>query len=220
MDSKSAIASTASPPEPDPKDTKWRCLVWSSLHRSFCPVRPTLVKGALPAADAAAVAGTGRHPPPRAKAAAWPLRSHGTGGAVPAEVPLRRPHVGPPRLRSVHFVRSSDRRRDRRDLRRDRRDLRRDSRDWRREPRDWRRHPSCAAAGEAQAVTAVTAVTGMARLTSTRIVPSIRVRSRTCMPQPRITAHSTRLLASSHTRGRGPLLTLLTPHSLVRLAHR
>ena len=127
----------------------------------------------------------------------------------PQPSPLRRTHDGPPCRRRI-----------RRDRRRDRRDQRLDSSDWRREPRDWRRHPSCAAAGEAQAVTAVTAVTGMARLTSTRIVPSIRVRSRTCMPQPRITAHSTRLLASSHTRGRGPLLTLLTPHSLVRLAHR
>ena len=81
-----------------PKRTNSRCIVGTSLHHSFCPTRPTLVKGALPDAELTprAVAGTGYHAP-----AAWPLRSHWTGGAVPAAVSSqaspRRPAVLAPR---------------------------------------------------------------------------------------------------------------------------
>ena len=61
------------------------------------------MKGAPSAAGAAAVVGSGWHPPPRAKPAAWQLCSHGIDVVVPAAVSPRRLHVGPP-CRAVSAV--------------------------------------------------------------------------------------------------------------------
>ena len=94
---------------------------------------------------------------------------------------------------------------------------------------------SCVAAGAAvTAVTAATAVTAMTAVTAVRHVPPVRPyhsvntaeisHSHRHTPQPRLTARSKRLplstKLSSRSHGRGPVLTLRTPPSLVRLALR